>query len=134
MADVQLHGFAELEALLRKLPEATAEKVTDNALKIGANVIAKDMKARVPVRTGKLRDSITVSSSRKATKNHADAVIGFKKPTSRRAHLTEFGTKHSKAEPFIRPAIDSKGQEAIQKIGENMGKGIEREARRLAGK
>ena len=134
MTDVALHGFKELENLLRKLPEETAKKVTINGLKAGGRVLVKGMKERVPVKTGKLRDSITVTSSEKVTKDRSMAAVGFKKPTSRRAHLTEFGTEHSKAEPFIRPTLDIDGSAAIEAIGKNMGAGIAREARRLAGK
>lgn len=131
---MQVKGFAELERLLVRLPDAIAKKVTVNGLKAGGRVLVKGMKARAPRLTGKLADSPMVTSSKKSTKNKGQAVVGFKKPTSRRVHLTEFGTEHSKAEPFIRPTIEQDGQTAIGKIGEFIGKGVEREARRLAGK
>lgn len=134
MVYVALRGFNELENLLRKLPDEIAKKVTVNSLKAGGRVLVKGMKERVPVNTGKLRDSITVSSAAKVTKGRSMAVVGFKKPTSRRVHLTEFGTEHSKAQPFIRPTIDADGTAAIAAIGKSMGAAIEREARRLAGK
>lgn len=134
MADVELKGAKELEKLLNLLPDTVAKKVTVLALKAGGRVLVKGMKQRVPVRTGALRDSITVSSASKVTKNKSLAAVGFKKPVSRIAHLVEFGTEHSKAEPFIRPTIEQDGTTAIKAIGENMGKGIEREARKLAGK
>ena len=127
-------GHKLIEDLLKRLPEEVAKKVTVNGLKAGARVIAKGMKQRVPVKTGKLRESITVSSSNKSTRGKGLVVVGFKKPTSRRAHLTEFGTEHSRAEPFIRPTLDEDGAAAIKQIGEAMGRGVEREARKLAGK
>lgn len=134
MADFTVKGFAELESLLKKLPDTVPKKVTILSLRAGGRVLVKGMKSRVPVRTGKLRDSITVTTAAKVTKNRSNASVGFKKPVSRIAHLIEFGTKHSKAEPFIRPTIDQDGQEAITAIGKNMGAGIEREARKLYGK
>jgi HK97 gp10 family phage protein len=133
MATMKVLGAAEVEKLLRQLPERLAKNVTINSLRAGGRVIAAGMKSRVPVRTGALRNSITVSSAKKATKGRSNVVVGFKKPVSRRAHLTEFGTEHSRAEPFIRPTIDQDGEEAIKVIGEALGKGVEREAAALAG-
>lgn len=132
MADFEnLHGFGALENLLKKLPEKVAKRVTVNGLKAGGRVLAKGMKERAPRRTGKLAESPTVSSAAKVTKDKAHAVVGFRKPTSRRVHLTEFGTEHSVAKPFIRPTLDQDGAKAIQVIGENMGKGIVREAGKI---
>ena len=127
-------GAKELERMLRQLPEITAKKVVVGGLRAGARVLVKGMKARVPVKTGKLKQSITVSSAAKVTQGRGLVSVGFKRPTSRRAHLTEFGTEHSRAEPFIRPTLDQDGAQAITKVGEFIGKGIEREARKLVGK
>ena len=127
-------GAKEIERMLRQLPEKVARKVVVGGLRAGARVLVKGMKARVPGRTGKLKQSITVSSAAKVTKGRGLVAVGFKKPVSRRAHLTEFGTEHSPAKPFMRPALDQDGPQAISKVGEFLGKGIEREARKLVGK
>lgn len=124
-------GAPEVEALLKKLPERVAQRVTVNALKAGGRVLVKGMKKRAPRKTGKLAASPMVSSAAKATKNQAHAVVGFRKPTSRRVHLAEFGTEHSAAQPFIRPTLEQDGEAAIKQIGENMGKGIVREALKM---
>lgn len=131
---LQMRGFAELERLLNRLPEDVAKRVTVNALKAGGRVLVKGMKQRARKRTGQLADSPVVSSAAKATRNRANAVVGFKKPVSRRVHLTEFGTEHSRAFPFIRPTLDEDGVKAIKVIGTNLGAGVERSARKLAGK
>lgn len=135
MADfANIHGFAALESLLLKLPDTVAKKIAVNGLKAGGRILVKGMKQRAPRRTGKLAESPTVSSASKVTKGKSHAAVAFRKPTSRRVHLTEFGTQHSAAHPFIRPTLDQDGPQAIKAIGENMGKGVEREARKLAGK
>jgi hypothetical protein len=36
------------------------------------------------------------------------------------------------AQPFLRPAADSKAREALRKLSETLGTGIEREAKKLA--
>lgn len=127
-------GTRELERLLKQLPDVVAKKVTVNGLKAGGRVLVKGIKARAPRRTGKLANSAVVSSASKATRGESLAVVGFLTPVSRRVHLTEFGTQHSPAQPFIRPTLDEDGAAAIRQIGESIGRGVEREARKLAGK
>lgn len=123
-------GAPEIEALLKSLPEKVAKRLMLNGLRAGGRVVAKGMRERVPKRTGNLAKSITVSSAAKVTKGKAHVVVGFKKPTSRRAHLTEFGTEHSQAKPFIRPALEEDGEKAIRQIGEIVARGLVREAKR----
>lgn len=129
-----IKGFKELERLLNQLPERVAKRVTVNGLKAGGRILVKGMRQRAAKRTGKLALSPVVSSASKVTKGKSQAAVAFRKPVSRRVHLTEFGTEHSRAQPFIRPTIDQDGPAAIKAIGENMGKGVEREARKLYGK
>ena len=130
---IKVHGLKDIEKVLRQLPLKARQRVVMNGLRAGARLIAKDAKARVPVRTGALRDSITVATVRKSKRSaRRQVLIGFKKPVSRRAHLTEFGTKFQPAEPFMRPALDSQGPAAIVKMGKIWGRGIEREASLLA--
>ena len=92
-----------------------------------------EAKRLVPVRTGALKRSITTAVERRR-KGQAErvVVIGFKKPHSRRAHLEEFGTRHSAAHPFMRPALDTKANEALSEMGDELAKGIADEAAKLA--
>lgn len=123
---VHVKGAAELERLLKQLPGKVAKRVTNNGLRAGARIIRDEMKDRVKVVTGELQDSITVATVKGEVK------VGFTKPASRRAHLLEYGTETQRAQPFGRPAIDAKATDAIKKIGEIMGKGVEREAGKIA--
>ena len=139
----RLIGFEEVEKILEGFPLKLQEKAILNPLRAGARVISKDMKRRVQKRTGELQKSITVAtnSRKKRAKNPTDLVqIGFRKPTSRRAHLLEFGTKFSRAFPFIRPAFDARAGDAIKRIGDQLkalvekiarGESAKQEARRL---
>lgn len=129
-------GAAELEWALKKLGEKIGNKVLDAALRAGARPIVKEAKRLVPVRSGELKRSITV---RKATKRQrrrgfGEIFIGFRGEVSRRAHLSEFGTVHSRADPFMRPALDAKAQEAIDIVGKQIGSRVEKAAAELAGK
>ena len=126
-----------MDKLLRELGPAIAGRVARNATKAGAQVVAEEAKRLVPVDTGELGASITVISAgeRESDTNPSllvESRVGFFKPTSRRAHLTEFGTAHSAAKPFLRPAMDSRGKDALNQMGVVLTKGIAREARKLA--
>lgn len=86
---------------------------------VKAVILVEDEARRlVPVRSGALKRSITHTFPRKGKRAHeVEVLMGFKPPISRRAHLTEFGTVHAAARPFMRPALDSKAGEAIRKMG-----------------
>ncbi len=131
--DFEIKGAKEMERLLRELGPNVASRAGDRALRAGAKPIVAEAKRLVPVKTGELRDSIiVVGERRRKGDNERVVVIGFKMPGSRRAHLTEFGTVHAPAQPFMRPALDSKGGEALNETGRVLGKGITSEALKLA--
>lgn len=130
-----IKGAAALDRVLKQLPSKIGEGAVLGALRAGAKPIVAAAKQKVPKRTGALRKSIGVrkGSRRRVAKGGGQVVIGFRKPHSRRAHLTEFGTSTQPAQPFMRPAIDEKGGEAIGIIGQQLGERIEEAATRLAG-
>lgn len=131
--DFAIKGAKEMERLLKELGPNVAARVGDQALRAAAKPIVEEMKRLVPVRTGALRDSIIVlSEKRRKGDNERVVLIGFRPPVSRRAHLVEFGTAHSKAEPFIRPALDGQAGAALEEMGRVLARGIDREARKLA--
>ena len=134
--EFELSGVAEINEVLRRLPPKISDKVWVSSLRAGAGVVARDMKARVHVRSGDLRDAIVVRKSpiRKQKFGAGLVVIAFKQPTSRRAHLEEFGTSHSPAHPFMRPALAAKGAKAIEVIGAATARVLARETKKLEGK
>lgn len=145
----------ELEALLKQIPENVSKKVVTTALRSGAAVIAKQARANIranpSIDSGLLLKNITARTRRrrKGGKAYGSAMVsvgparkaaqvvrkGKSKPVkaspSRYAHLVEFGTENMPAEPFMRPALETAGPEAIARIMEMMARGIEREARKL---
>lgn len=132
---IDISGAREIEQVLKQLPPRVAKQVVERSLRAGARVIVKEARAKVRRRTGMLAKSIAVAKTKRGDRGGAGRIfIGFRPPHSRRAHLTEYGTRHSRAFPFMRPAIDTKGAEAIDKIGQTLGQGVERVATELAGK
>ncbi len=133
LIDFEMKGAKELQRLLKELGPQVASKVGDKALRAGARPIVAEAKRLVPVRTGALRRAITTAVERRR-KGQAERVIviGFKKPHSRRAHLTEFGTRFTAAKPFMRPALDTKAGAALTAMGDELARGIAEEAAKLS--
>lgn len=120
-------GAVDLERGLKELGPRIATNVSGRALRAMAKPIVQRARELVPVDTGRLKKSITTKLHR-VRSGERTIDIGFKRPTSARAHLTEYGTAHSSARPFMRPALDEQSQTALDEMGRVLGVGIESEA------
>lgn len=124
----KLKGAKEMEALLRDMGPKVASRLGDRALRAGVKPIVKEAKRLVPVKSGELKRSIVArSGNRNRRQDQRIIMIGFKQPAARRAHFTEFGTSRASARPFIRPAMDSRAQDALTEMAERLAQGIESE-------
>ncbi len=135
--DFDIQGAAEMERLLLELGPAVASRVGDQALVAAAKPIMEEMRRTVAIGKGQgphLRDAIKVAVVKQADGPERIALIGFDRKVAFRAHFLEYGTAHSSAKPFMRPALDSKVQEALDEMGKALARGITREAKKLAKK
>lgn len=147
----QLEGFDELVAVLRALPDAMQGAAADSAVRAGANVVAKEMRRRAPVRAdarlirlsrlsrkfrgpGNLRRSIRVRKVPARQHNYASQYVAGTFGQGYYGLFHEFGTATLPARPFLRPAVDAVHAEAIRAMGTALGKAAEREAELLAGR
>lgn len=107
----------------------------------GGLIAIQEAKAQVPVATGDLRDSLHVGGYTELTPDYrkigrygalrkptgsgknVKVYIGSKLPY---AHLVERGTVKMRARPFIRPAVDSKQGEILDKVDETIQDMIDR--------
>ncbi len=158
---LDMKGMAELDAMLQELPKAVANKLGDAALRAGGRVVAAEARLKAPKRLKKKITVGGTGEPPPNSTTRVVGVGLRKSEHSRLAHLVEFGTAAHRitpkrqgkllvfevggrtvftthvdhpgasARPFLRPAGDVKAQEAIDKVGENLGQGIEREARKL---
>ena len=153
---ITLKGFDKLERGLLALPDEIARKVAQDSVRKGAVIIQREAQARAPVQAGDrvhristskrakkyskgrkpgfLRASILVRLNRAATTAGSPLVysIGWSKDAYY-GLFQEFGSRHQPARPFLRPAADSKFEEAVAAIGADMGPRIEAAAKKLAG-
>lgn len=124
---LKITGAKELEEALRGFGPRFTNRLGNKALKAGAQPIVDEAKRKVPVRTGQLRDSITSVVARTREPAQKKVKIGFLYPAARRAHFTEFGTANQPAQPFLRPALDTQAQAAIDEITKTLRDGLDKE-------
>lgn len=79
-SDVEVIGLDEVQRDLRALQEKMTKKYLVKYIRPGANIISKEVKAQSPVRTGTLRQSITLRVGKgKDTDPYAKISTYFKK-------------------------------------------------------
>lgn len=143
---IEIKGGAELEAALRALPVKLEKNILRGALRAGGKVFEAEAKRRVPVRTGKLRESLRTSVRLVRGKVLATVKAGGGKNSVFYAHLVEKGTAPhvilasggstavkvlaagarifgakvdhpgSAPRPFMRPAFDTQAESALEAV------------------
>ena len=99
-----------LEAL--RQADANVEAVAAEAVEAGGQVLLAGMLSRVPVDTGNLRDHLTVDGPHQEPNGEVWVEVGLPKKstdakTMRYGTVQEYGSAHTHAQPYIRPAFDS---------------------------
>lgn len=123
-APVGLIGDKELTAKLKRLSaEARGDLLMEAALE-GAKPIVDAASANAPRRTGRLASEIVAVEGPKHGAR-AEAHIGPEKDAYW-GLFNELGTVNMAAQPFLRPALDEKKDEATRRIGQALWKTIKR--------
>lgn len=104
----------DLDRAIEELRERMAEDKVLSLFAEQARLLANEMRARVPVRTGLLRSAIFSRRGRKGESPYAIAGVSGKKAPH--AHLVEFGTVKMSARPFWRPATEALGPVIVRNI------------------
>lgn len=126
----RIEGAKEMDRVLRALPRAVGRRAAVGSLRAGAKPIADEMELLAPRDQGELAESVVIRTAKdpgQVTVQVGPARSAFQ------AVFQEFGTKNHPAQPFMRPAFDSKAAEALGIIGERLGKNLTRAAKRIAG-
>lgn len=113
--DFRIEGLDELENQFDRLADTSKRKVMMKALNAGAAPIKKEAKANAPVDKGVLKSQIR-SKQMKYTEKPAVGIY-----VSGKAfywYFIENGTSKMAAAPFLRPAVDSKHEEAVDRFKE----------------
>jgi HK97 gp10 family phage protein len=153
---IDIKGINAVKKTLEKLPEELRKSSQSAVLRAGGKPILKREKSKVPVADGLLKKSLGIMLVGKGIKSavkigvrkgYKGRSLGFKESKrgktkgqmterfqdpSNYSHLVEFGTSHSAAKPFIRPAIDEAQGEVIDAMAAGLDKHLTRVAARLA--
>lgn len=115
---VKIHGLRELSRKLEKLPRDVRGRTLDRATREGAKVIRDRAKnTYVPVRTGRLRESIVARKDREQSSDvFSTYTIGYLKKKAYYGGFVEVGTSRTPAQPYLRPAIETERENAIAKV------------------
>lgn len=119
-------GIARLQRRLNAIPKSVKDDLRPNLIKQG-EMMANTMRRLVPVDTGQLRDSITVTPPNASTppfstpggsivvpETSVAITVGGK--DAPHAHLVEFGTVKMHAQPFFQPAVRMTKKKAIRNL------------------
>lgn len=146
----KLEGAKELDRKLRKLGEKVHRRVTRQAVGAAATPVVKAAKANADEskESGLLKKALgkkavtykktqTVAAVVGARKNVVGEVDGKTRKPSRYAHLVEKGyiDEHGNyvpGQPFLRPALDQTGEQAMGVMQNKLASGIEKEAKKAA--
>jgi HK97 gp10 family phage protein len=153
VANIAIEGLDDVLAALKALPDSITKNAAPFAMRKGANVIAKEAKARAPVgKTRKLVTSIAVRKRKKKPREFAlmysVGVLGGASATygntraNRRKGLVgkkydkggnafywrylELGTEKMPAKSFLRPALHAKADDAVKAIADGFRTGLTR--------
>lgn len=130
MADFDIHitGLSELETALLELSDKAARRALRKGMRRGAIVVRNDARNRVRIARGKLRRSIRVRE-----RSDAEGWMRFAVEVPRSVFygkFGEYGTSKMAAWPFMRPAAESKTEEAVGSMRDALGEAIQDEMRR----
>jgi HK97 gp10 family phage protein len=122
---LKVEGLRELEQQLVQIAEK-APGIIAKALKGPMEQVLEDVKSLVPEDTGALKEALALTPVRRANWRRASMAdtlsevgIRIRKtwgPKGRPRsywHLVEFGTAHSAAKPYLRPAFDRNVQRMV---------------------
>lgn len=142
-----VHGAKGVKAAFRQMAKVYTRPVNE-ASRFALQPVLKAARANTPHERAK--KALVLKQDRSAPKSRPTMVVGGdpKNPDYRLLHLLEFGTDpHLNAgqfagtqhpgtdpQPFLTPAFEQHGKEAIKRFGQKLGPAMEKQAARLARK
>ena len=121
MADMKLEGMENLLSEIEKLGKI-GSRIENKALREAGDVVKEAIQKETPIRSGKLKESITVS--RVKNKDGAKQVeVGPDKDVFY-SRFVEFGTVKMKANPFMARGYETSKDSAMETIEKNLKEGL----------
>lgn len=122
---------AEVLAKMFKNLEEEAPEILDNSVKKGAEFVLDEAQRRVPIRTGKLKESLEIQAEKNkkiSRKGYKVQSKGVSKGGVRYAFAVERGipSRKIKAQPFLRPSVDENATKIRQIINTELTNSIDK--------
>lgn len=117
---MRLEGGRELKRALREFPDAVNHGIRRGMAK-GMFRVQRTAREKARVDTGRLRASIVIR-----VKGVLSGVRGIVGSAVHYAPHQEFGTKHMKAQPYLRPAAKQNIDDAINDIKASIARALRR--------
>lgn len=119
---VGVEGAEGLNRALKAVGDRTTGQLLEKAVRAGAELIAEEARRMAPRDSGDLAEGITVEPTR-LQQGRAQIDIG---PGKREwyGRLVELGTEKMAAKPFLRPAFDTKADEARDAVANVLRKAL----------
>jgi len=109
---------------LTNLEPKLKKRVLKKALREEAKETSKAAKALVPVDQGNLKKSIKVKALKRSRKRIGAQVVAGVNLNNAQAIAVEYGTSKRKAQPYLRPAYESREDRAVKNITDKVQEGI----------
>lgn len=143
----EVKGMDKIFRQLKSVKSETRAKVLRGAMRKAFQSVKKEARARVPVKTGELREGIQIgratskkeefeavgivmvtTSTRKKQAMMAAAAFGEAQstgvPPSRRWHFIELGTVRQAPQPFLRPALHNNQNNVTNDLAKSVNRRI----------
>jgi len=114
-----IEGMDEVIKQMEEMGDAATE-VLDKASKAGADIVLFEAKQRVPVDTGRLKESLILKKSKLKKAHIKSQYYVTKKGRVKYFAPVELGTSKMKAQPFLRPAVDKNMRKVARTINEEI--------------
>jgi len=145
MIDVNLDfsGLEDIARDLETLSRAENNKVLRDATRAGADVLKTEVINRAPVRTGKTKKNVVVVTQRSRRRGEISSGVHIRGVNPRTGNsdktmkasnprnafywrFVELGTVNMPAHPFVRPAFDTRQEEAAEAAIARMNSAIDK--------
>jgi HK97 gp10 family phage protein len=111
-----VEGADELNEALRAVGDRATGIILRDAAEAGAAVIAEEAARLAPKNTGALAEGIQVKAAR-IQQGRAQINVGISRDEWY-GKLVELGTEKMAAQPFLRPAFDTKKEDAVKAVAD----------------
>lgn len=127
---IKIRGFKQLSRNLKRLGRE-ARPIARSGLKAAAQSVLAEIRSRVPVITGKLRNNIVVRLRTRRGVARAEVFINEQGKAGDEKNafywrFVEFGTHGRTGKPFLRESWEAKRQQAVQVAFTKVKEGIRR--------